>query len=216
MLRVTIVGELNPYGADPRYALFDLPEGASGHRLRTLVMGVRRTTYHRFRKVNLCTGIWNSKNAEETASNIPLDWHPDTDAPIVLLGQKVASVFGFSDRKKAVAPATQFTVQSWPVTSGGIQFLLLPHPSGLNRVWCDSSAFDRAKVALYKAIPSVCWGEEAPMEVRIRAILAARGPLSVQQLVMAVGGTHTAVVLALWGMEGQAVEDQQGRWALCQ
>lgn len=28
---IVLVGELNPYGADPRYALYDLPVRASGY-----------------------------------------------------------------------------------------------------------------------------------------------------------------------------------------
>ena len=56
--RVLLVGEVNPYGADPRMALYHLPRGASGDRLRE-ILGLDDATYiRRLSRVNLCTGRW--------------------------------------------------------------------------------------------------------------------------------------------------------------
>lgn len=145
---IILVGESNPYGNDPRYALFDLPERAAGYRLRTLIFGVRRTTYARFHRVNLCDGEWNLKEAQERVATVRADL---PSATFVLLGEKVKQAFKFSYMMPFVASS-----------EGGQRFIFLPHPSGRNREWNRVGAFERARVLLQTARPDVPWGEELP------------------------------------------------------
>jgi hypothetical protein len=42
MEKIVLVGESNPYGADPYYALYPAPDGSAGHRLCCLVLGMTR------------------------------------------------------------------------------------------------------------------------------------------------------------------------------
>lgn len=134
-LRPLLVGELNPYGADPKYALYPLPEGASGDRLCRLVMGLQRAEYlRRFDRVNLCVGKWSMKAARSEAQRI----YDDPPRRIVLLGRKVAAAFGFG------AAAPPFS----SMRAGEAAIVLLPHPSGLCREWNEPGAFDRARAVL--------------------------------------------------------------------
>jgi hypothetical protein len=49
-----LVGEVNPYGGDPYYALYPAPDGCSGHRLCYLILGMRREDYlESFERINL-------------------------------------------------------------------------------------------------------------------------------------------------------------------
>lgn len=141
---IVLVGELNPYGTDPRYAFYDLPVRASGYLLRTKVMRVRRTTYHRFKKYNLCAGVWSAPTARTASSKIIIEHMAGDGALFILLGKKVAEAFGgieFFERKGHI--------------------LCLPHPSGLNRMWMEPGAFDRAQRVLQEAAPHISWGESA-------------------------------------------------------
>lgn len=138
MSKPLIVGEANPYGGDPAMALYPLPERASGDRLCTLVMGLNRARYlSMFDRVNLCPERWSAPVARENARLICAGAH-DT---VVLLGSKVAGAFGL-----------EFN----PFTSGRLaksdhQYVLLPHPSGLNRIWNQAGAFEKARATLRSA-----------------------------------------------------------------
>lgn len=141
-MKALLVGEANPYGADPDYALYPLPLRASGDRLCTLVMELDRRDYlNRFDRVNLCPSRWSVREARASAERIRAE-----DCPaVVLLGAKVAGAFGLDFRP--------FTV----VRSGlgecddGRRFVILPHPSGLCRIWNEPRAFERARAALRTA-----------------------------------------------------------------
>lgn len=149
--KLVLVGEANPYGEDPRYALYDEPKKASGYRLRTLVLGLQRRTYFQFERVNLCTGLWTLKKARAKAGDLMLN-HPEAD--FLLLGRKVASAFHLGKM-----PA--FTVVG---RSTGGKFILLPHPSGLCREWDREGAFEQARELLRLHRPDVPWGELAEAE----------------------------------------------------
>lgn len=146
MSTVVLVGELNPYGQDPKYALFDLPKKASGYRLRALVLGVERRTYMSFKRHNLCTGSYNKREAEAEAGRLYLEVYDSrrvTDAVFVLLGRKVATAFGCGGMN--------------PFTIDG-RWVLLPHPSGLCREWNVPGAYEKARDVLREAAPDVPWG----------------------------------------------------------
>jgi hypothetical protein len=140
---LVLVGESNPYSSDPRYALYDEPRGATGDRLRRLVMGVSRRTYlTRFARHDLVHGRWSIPEARDSAARLH-EPYPDP-IPFVLLGRRVALAFG-------VAHAAPFTRVE--------RYLVLPHPSGLCREWHAPGAFERARGLLREAIPEIAWGE---------------------------------------------------------
>ncbi len=138
-MKPVLIGESNPYGADPHFALYPVPDGCSGHRLCCLVLGMHRTRYlDAFDRVNLCAGEWNLRQARATA--VELIQERMGEARLILLGAKVCAAFGV-----AFVP---FTV------ADGI-LLRLPHPSGLCRLWAEPGAFLRAREAVAMFAPEV-------------------------------------------------------------
>lgn len=130
--KIVLVGESNPYGADPYYALYPAPNGCSGHRLCTLILGMHRAAYlETFERVNLCAGPW--KLAEARASAEKLHGHR-----MILLGAKVCAAF-----------RTPF--QPFVVVGGN---LVLPHPSGLCRLW-GQQTFLQARQEVLKFAPEL-------------------------------------------------------------
>lgn len=143
---VVLVGEMNPYQGYSDFDLYDLPERASGHRLRALVLGVRRETYfRRFARHNLCAVKWSAPAARKRALELA-ELYP-TEA-FVLLGRKVQETF--------FQHGDTFDVYEEP---GGRRVVLLPHPSGLCRTWGEPGAFARARKALRAACPGLPLGE---------------------------------------------------------
>ena len=72
--RVWLVGEHNPYGADPEFALYPLPANATGGRLQRLILGVSMTDYMRhYERVNLCTDKFSVTAARQAAGGILFD-----------------------------------------------------------------------------------------------------------------------------------------------
>lgn len=137
---LVLVGELNPYGADPRYALYDEPVHSAGGRLRRKVLGVPRRVYFGFHRYNLCVGKFSAPRAREAAGRI-LQAHPET--PIVMLGRKVAAAFG---------------CQSVPPYTRHGRLLSIPHPSGLCREWAKPDAVPRVRELLAEACPDIPFG----------------------------------------------------------
>lgn len=129
-MRPLIVGELNPYGSDPAFALYPLPEHASGGRLCQLLNMSHGRYLALFDRVNLCEGKWEALKARDAARALRLD---NAGRQMILLGRKVAGAFGFRD----------VPFFSRPSTDG--RFLLLPHPSGLCRVWNEPENQLRAR-----------------------------------------------------------------------
>jgi hypothetical protein len=131
-----LVGEANPYGGDPYYALYPAPDRCSGHRLCCLILGMRRADYLReFDRKNLCPHKWNLREAKQHAEQLL-----DSDRSIVLLGAKVTSAFGMN-----------FT----PFNIFGGRLLVLPHPSGLCRMWSVPDAFERARRLVAEVLPTI-------------------------------------------------------------
>ncbi len=123
-----LVGEANPYGADPAFALNPLPEHASGGRLAR-ILGLSRGDYLRiFDRRNLCPTTWSVPVARREAEAIMRVLGRD----VVLLGSKVAQAFG---------------LRYEPFTTRG-RLHLLPHPSGLSRAWNDPESIPRARALL--------------------------------------------------------------------
>lgn len=136
-----IVGEDNPYGSDPRAALYPHPERSAGHRLATLVMGLSRRDYlDRFDRVNLCSGRWSMREARDTAARI----RAERRAVLVLLGAKVCAAFGVEFQPFTCSAPASLDVPQW-------RFVVLPHPSGRCRLWNDPLSIARARASLIAA-----------------------------------------------------------------
>jgi hypothetical protein len=127
--KILLVGELNPYGADPDFALYPHPREASGNRLR-LILGLTDTQYlGEHDRANLCEGKWSMPRAVERA----LEIHGEREGcGIVLCGVRVAGAF----RRAAAYGPSQFAALT-RLDDGGRFYLTLPHPSGRNLVWND-------------------------------------------------------------------------------
>lgn len=135
-----LIGENNPYlrPGDPphKFDLYPLPEGASGHRLCRLVLGMQMTEYLRsfVRRDLLTQAKWSITKARFAAEDVLRE---SGKAPLVLLGKKVCAAFGVS-----FIPHSQIEHG----TRDGLRtFVIIPHPSGLNRMWDEPGAYERAR-----------------------------------------------------------------------
>lgn len=132
-----VVGELNPYGTNGKYALYPYPENSAGGRLCRLILRMRPGAYvAAYRRENLCTEKWSLPTARLNAATLQRTLR---GAPLVLLGAKVCAAFGVP-----FIPFTASTTVDGPL-------VVLPHPSGLNRLWNDPMAYVRARDALRSA-----------------------------------------------------------------
>lgn len=145
-----LVGEANPYGADPQYTLYPAPEGSAGERLCCMILGMYRKDYLReFDRVNLCPEKWFIKEAKREA--LRRVWEAD-GGQYVLLGSKVCSAFGVD-----YAPYTSwgFLLPKRDASGEMVECrgIVLPHPSGLCRLWNEPGAIERARAAVLAAWP---------------------------------------------------------------
>jgi hypothetical protein len=134
--KVLLLGEQNPYGGDPSFALYPAPDGCAGHRLCRLVLGISRAEYlRRFDRRNVLErpGKWSVREARTEASRILGDHRR-----VVALGAKVAAALGLSTKPFSVHKLLLHGEEERLV-------LVLPHPSGLCRVWNVPGAFERAR-----------------------------------------------------------------------
>lgn len=154
--RLLLVGELNPYGSDARYALYHEPKSAAGFRLQSKILGVdARRWYLPIWRTNLCVGSWDRDEAKARAESllaVPSPW-----SVVVLLGRKVADAF---DRACAVVPPN--FEQATRVTLGGAlgqTLVSLPHPSGRSTAWNDRENVARARAVMATVARGIPWGE---------------------------------------------------------
>jgi hypothetical protein len=140
-----LVGEDNPYSADPRYALYFEPPQSAGGRLQRLIIGCSGKEYIRdFDRVNLCPAKWSMAVARESAMRLRRereqhDVNRAVKPVVILLGQKVANAFNYDYR---------FPYS--PMLAGDVYYIMLPHPSGRSRVWNDINSFITCKDMLKK------------------------------------------------------------------
>jgi len=137
--RPTLVGESNPYGADPFFALYPSPDGSSGHRLATKILGLSRQRYvEAFQRVNLCAGPWRIAEAREAAERLAIASDLRGMA-LVLLGAKVCSAFGVEFKPFSKSVGGHATL------GGRSTHVVLPHPSGRCRLWLEPGSYERAR-----------------------------------------------------------------------
>jgi hypothetical protein len=142
---VLMVGEANPYSPDPSLALHPDPPNAAGGRLMRL-LGLPRLQYMAIARRNLCTTRWSAAEASLSGACIAGEVAAGKWRVVVCLGRRVAGTF------YPGAPA-------WSVYSHGTcTFVLVPHPSGLCRVWNDPAARDRLCAFMVDLVPGPDWG----------------------------------------------------------
>lgn len=139
-MRPLLVGESNPYGSNPEFALYPLPERSAGGRLCRLVLGMRMAEYLRaYDRANLCDGRWSAPTARAEALGCPPHGRPDR-----ALGARVAAAFALDFEP--------FTARQQRIVGDGAAWsatlVVLPHPSGLCRLWNEPGAFERARAVL--------------------------------------------------------------------
>lgn len=114
-------------------------DGDDEIRLSSLILGMQTDKYiESFERTNLCSGKWNLHVAKKRAHEFT-----SYGGTLILLGSKVARAFEFR-------PFEPFTVHD----DGG-KTLILPHPSGLNRLWNEPGAITRARGLVSHLCPEV-------------------------------------------------------------
>ena len=133
-----LLGESNPYGADPGFALYPEPRRASGNRLRR-ILGLSDEEYlAAFDRANLLDGPrWSAPRAREAA--LALGAGRPERTPFILLGAKVAAAFGLRFRPFSRAAVVR-------------RLLVLPHPSGRSSGWRAPEAPERAREAVAELV----------------------------------------------------------------
>lgn len=145
-----LVGEDNPYGQDPRYALYPYPPRSAGARLCQVILDLTLREYLRaFERVNLCVGKWSMREARSMAFQLKVRAYGRR--PLVLLGSKVAEAFGID------APPFSIQTRTEHPTWEDVQqvYVLLPHPSGRCRIWNKAGAMARARALVLPLIEKV-------------------------------------------------------------
>lgn len=92
----------------------------------------------RYDRVNLCTGKWSFSSARYHAAGLGIGgrW-------TVLLGARVAAAY----RRAHDIPFELLTIDDRP----DVRVVVLPHPSGLNRLWNDPGNWERSRELLRRA-----------------------------------------------------------------
>ena len=156
--RVLLVGEDNPYGSDPEFALYCSPSGCSGDRLRR-ILGLSEDQYLGLHRTNLCDGAWSKDRAKARAWELLTPCSPWT--VLVLLGRKVTETF---ERFALEEPLVPFATKT---CCPGMTLVSLPHPSGRNAAAWNPKARERTRQILRELVPEVPWGgADASQEAR--------------------------------------------------
>lgn len=141
--RIILIGEANPYTPDPRMALFPYPPAAAGARLRRH-LGVVHSEFLSVWRANLCRSFWSPDLARRRAQALSSPGMPWS--VVVLLGRQVATAMGHSDDLMTTKVV------------GSLVYVILPHSSGMNRVWNDKAAVHRAQTIMRAVAPEIPWG----------------------------------------------------------
>jgi hypothetical protein len=154
IVKPLLVGEDNPYGKDPRYALYPLPENSAGGRLCSRIMQLSIKEYIKsFDRVNLCGEKWSLPEARDRALDLLIAQGEKRHDCFVLFGAKVSKAFNLKFEP--------FTVTTFNYSQDRtVSVAILPHPSGLNRMWEVPGNIERAREILLrvKAAAGFCDG----------------------------------------------------------
>lgn len=142
-MKITLIGEFNPYSPDPKMALYPIPAAGAGARgarvMRALDMSEDAYLSTFVRHDLLHEPRWSVPEARRRARDILRT----SESRMVLLGARVAAAFGLT-------PFWGFCFQQRTVVLHGDvtrRVLVLPHPSGRSRAWNEPYARDRARAA---------------------------------------------------------------------
>lgn len=160
---VTFIGEDNPYGADPEFALYPRPDGCSGHRLCDYILGLSERDYLRMgwiERRNLCGAVWGANAARDNAVAL---LHAPPSRVLVPLGAKVRDAFQWALTRLLV----NGRIETWTTTAIRrddpklpiVSILPLPHPSGRNTIWNEAAKRALARSLLRSVAPEIPWGE---------------------------------------------------------
>lgn len=139
-MRPLLLSEDNPYSQEPRFALYPLPERASGGRLAR-ALGLSARDYLRaYDRQNLCAGSWDPREAARSAEVVLRG----PGRVVVGLGVRVRKALGVADL--AVGQTR---------IAGRVTVAALPHPSGLCRDWNDPVTLARVRAVL-RAVGAPC------------------------------------------------------------
>jgi len=153
-MRVFLVGEHNPYGSDPRFALYPSPRYSAAGRLAA-VLGYTPEEYLRTfgQRRNLLTELpWSAPRARDAARRV-LGETLQGDR-LFLLGTKVAAAFGLrlqtDNLVSSVLPVIRMTSERVEdaLQEHEVQCLVLPHPSGRSCAWNDAAMGPRVRSAV--------------------------------------------------------------------
>ncbi len=154
--RPWLIGESNPYGADPEMALYPDPPNSAGGRLCRAILGLTEAQYLRsFERRNLLSGsgAWSVYQAREAARRMMADIPSGTS--VVLLGAKVWKAFmdaaHAEDRLKARGERGHPVLSLFEPFATHLGWTYLPHPSGRCLLWNEPGAIERARAALASA-----------------------------------------------------------------
>jgi hypothetical protein len=148
--RVLLVGEDNPYGSEPEFALYCYPPGCSGYRLRR-ILGLPQYQYLGLHRTNLCDHAWTKERAKQRALEL-LD--PNAAWRVmVLLGRKVTETF-----EKVALGGDPLVAFSTRTCCPSMTLVSLPHPSGRNAALWNHQATKRTREILRELAPEVPWG----------------------------------------------------------
>lgn len=135
-----IIGMNNPYGVDPHYALYPLPENSAGGRLYDMIREGTHLTRPQyvsmFDRYNLVSGPWNAVAAKHRICELLPQL---ADRHVVLLGKEVQRAFGVLT--KAAVGEDRRVVRLLPRAEA--TFYAIPHPSGRNQWYNDPENRER-------------------------------------------------------------------------
>lgn len=134
-----IIGEAPGPNTHRKLALFPTPVRSAGGRLFAYSKLTAAEYLGRFARRNLYSAIvpWSRFEAESRAYEV-LTWlrrSMPTVRRVVLLGGRVGAAFGLGE---------PWSSRSEGGTSDGLMLIVIPHPSGRNRVYNDPAARARA------------------------------------------------------------------------
>lgn len=133
-----IVGEMPGFNTSPKLPVFPLPTTSAGGRLLAYSGMTLEHFLGAFYRRNLYTYLepWSVPNARDRAAETLAVIEQMGLRRVVLLGIRVGAAFGLDEL--------------WcdGRSPGGTEFAVVPHPSGLNRVYNDLAAIRRARATL--------------------------------------------------------------------
>lgn len=157
-MKPLLVGENNPYGPDPHFALYPLPPQSAGGRLCRTILGLSRADYLTIfdRRNLLSQPKWSIRNARASADLIRrMVEKRELGDHIILLGTKVAAAFEIPYEPFKMFQTGRSSFWSSDPFKRNVHFLVLPHPSGRCRAWNDPAAIGRARDAVRAFVPEL-------------------------------------------------------------